>query len=418
MSTVAQLAAQHAEIDAFLSSKNAELIEFVRLLISIDSQIPPYADEREIARVLMQTHDAIGLGRGSIVGPSPERPSLLTRILGSEPTAGKNFMLNGHIDTKPVGEARHLWRTDPFGATIIDGDIYGLGSNDMKAAVAAMTYAAYALRETGVELQGDLLLAFVADEEGGGQHGSKYLAPLVENIDCGLIGEPSGWSEDWQGIHLVSRGVCGFRIRVTGTQRHSSLSDRVPNVNASLKVAGLMTRMADELELSFEPHVLGGIGPTLNPGVLISGGTYFGVIPGEAEFACDLRTVPGMTEEGVRGDLKRWLDACRAEDPDLIVNVTFEPGLSWVPWCEIPAAHPLVAVTQQAAADVLGESPPLSVFPGGTDAAWFSDVGIPTLASFGPGMLTSAHGPNEFVSVQSVIDAARMYARIVLGVCS
>src|SRR5665647_90254 len=178
MSDDMRRAAQAAEIDTFLSSKNGELIEFVRLLISIDSQIPPYADEREIAGVLVQAHDAMGLGPGSIVGPSQERPSVLTRISGSEPTAGKNFMLNGHIDTKPVGEGERLWRTDPFGATIIDGDIYGLGSNDMKAAVAAMTYATYALVETGVELQGDLLLAFVADEEGGGEHGAKYLAPL------------------------------------------------------------------------------------------------------------------------------------------------------------------------------------------------------------------------------------------------
>jgi len=406
-----------AHVDDFLVAKEAEIIEFTRTLIGIDSQIPPFADEREIVAHLAESLTSMGLTMPKIVGPSVERPSLLTRILGTDPTAGRNLMLNGHVDTKPIGESAHKWKTDPFNATIVSGDMYGLGSNDMKAAVAAMSYAAYAVHESGVELTGDLLLAFVADEECGGQEGSKFLAERIENIDAALIGEPSGWSRDWQGIHLVSRGLCCFRIKVTGTQRHSSLSDRMPSVNASVKLAGLMTRIASELDLEFEPHPLGEVAPTLNVGVLLSGGTHFGVVPGQAEFGCDLRTVPGMTEDGVRRDIERWLDRCREEDPHLTVEIEFEPGLAWVPWCEIAADHRLVQVTQDAAFDVLGEAPPLSVFPGGTDAAWFAETGIPTLASFGPGMLTSAHGPNEFVSVKSIIEAARIYARIILEFC-
>ena len=76
-----------------------------------------------------------------------------------------------------------------------------------------------------------------------------------------------------------------------------------------------------------------------------------------------------------------------------------------------------MAATRAAAAAVLGESPPLSVFPGGTDAPWFDQAGIPTLPAFGPGVLTCCHGPNEYVDVASVHQAARIYARIAANYC-
>ncbi|MFC4554990.1 M20 family metallopeptidase [Georgenia faecalis] len=402
-------------VDAYLGEHEAELLDLTARLIALDSQIPPYGDERAVAAFLLETLSSLDPDELEVVGPHPSRPSILARLRGTG--GGRSLMLNGHIDTKPVGEARAEWRTDPFTATVVDGDLYGLGANDMKGAVAAMIMAARAVRAAGAPLRGDLVLGLVADEEAGAQHGSRYVAPLVRDVDAVLIGEPSGWTEDWQGIHLVSRGVCGFRIVVRGTQMHSSLSDRLPSVNASLKLAGLLSRIGTELAVPFTPHPLGGVGPTLNAGVLIQGGTYFGVVPGRAEFACDLRTVPGQTQDDVAAALEAWLAACRAEDPELEVDYAFEPGLEWVPWCELVPDHALVDATRRASQDVLGRTPPLSVFPGATDAPWYAAAGIPTLPSFGPGMLTSAHGPNEFVSVRSLHEAARIYARTVLDFC-
>jgi acetylornithine deacetylase/succinyl-diaminopimelate desuccinylase-like protein len=71
---------------------------------------------------------------------------------------------------------------------------------------------------------------------------------------------------------------------------------------------------------------------------------------------------------------------------------------------------------QQAAAAILGQAPPLAQFPGGTDAMRFQAIGnIPTLASFGPGQLPLAHGPNEWVSLTSITQSMRMYALIALA---
>lgn len=402
-------------MDAFLEGHRSALIDLVFELVAIDSQLPPHADERRIATVLSQRMEELGLGRSEVLAADPKRPNLITRIRGEG--TGPTLVLNGHLDTKPVGGAGPLWHSDPLGPEIRAGRVYGLGACDMKAAVAAMVFAAAALRASGIALSGDLVLAFTADEEGGGTFGSKFIAPQLRGVDACLIGEPSGWDHDWQGLHLVSRGVCCFRIRVRGTQMHSSLSDRMPSVNASERMAELLASIADELELEFTPHPLGGQAPTLNAGVIVSGGTNFGVLPASAEFACDLRTLPGMTEGDVRDALENWLEKRRAALPGLDVAAEFESQLPWLPPSEIAADHPLVSAVQSAATEVLGVAPPLTVFPGGTDAPWFDRAGIPTIPAFGPGVLTCCHGPNEYIAVESVHQAARMYALTAARYC-
>jgi len=403
-----------ASIDSFLDEHRGALLDLVTELVRIDSQIPPFADERQIVQFLGGRLADLGL-EPYILAADPHRPNLITRITGMG--GGRSLILNGHLDTKPVGDAAPLWNSDPLVPEVRAGYLYGLGSADMKAAVAAMVFGALAVRAAALPLAGDVVLAFVADEEAGGSLGSKFIAPKLAGADACLIGEPSGWESDWQGLHLVSRGVCGFRVRVHGTQMHSSLSDRLPSVNASMVMADLMRSLLTELELEFAPHPLDGSTPTLNVGVLVSGGVYFGVLPGLAEFACDLRTLPGMTLASVESSLRRWLDEQERRVPGLKAELEFEPRLSWVPPAEIDSEHPLVSAVRKAAADVLGASPPLSVFPGGTDAPWFDAVSIPTVPSFGPGVLTCAHGPNERVSVDSIHQAARIYARTAAAFC-
>jgi acetylornithine deacetylase/succinyl-diaminopimelate desuccinylase-like protein len=404
----------HAAIDAFLDGQREALVALVADLVAIDSQIPPHADERAIVAFLRDRMAQLGLGRGEIVTADAERPNLVTRLAGAG--GGPTLMLNGHLDTKPVGDARDQWSSDPWAAEVRDGRLFGLGSADMKAAVAAMVFAAAAVRNT-CELAGDLVLGFVADEEAGANYGAKFLAPRLEGVDAVLIGEPSGWERDWQGLHVVSRGIYCFRIEVRGTQMHSSLSDRMPSVNAARVMAQLLVDIDDELELEFEPHPLGGVTPALNAGVLVEAGVFFGVVPGLAQFACDLRTVPGMTHEGVRAALEDWLDARRAADPTLVARIVDEPGHAWISPCEIVADHPLVGAAQAAAERVLGAAPPLSMFPGTCDAPWFAAAGMPTIPSFGPGLLTCCHGPDEYVDLERVHEAARIYAHTAAGFC-
>jgi acetylornithine deacetylase/succinyl-diaminopimelate desuccinylase-like protein len=404
-----------SRVEAILDQKRTELEALVVALVGINSQIPPHGDEREIARFLTDAMERLGLPRAETVARVPVRPNLLVRIPGTG--AGRSLLLNGHIDTKPVGDARDLWRTDPLVATRVGPNLFGLGIADMKAAVACMIYAAHGIREAGLRLKGDLLLAFAADEEAGAEYGAKYLAPLLRgSVDACLIGEPSGWERDWQGIHLISRGLCAFQVRVTGTQMHSSLSDRMPSVNANVETARLILRLREDFAAAFPATGREGPAPTFNAAVTMRGGVFYGVVPGDATFGCDLRTVPGMSEASVRSFFDSWAAEQTRQGP-AAVSIEYDDVLHWIPSSQIDPEHDLVAAARRGCTAVLGQAPPSTAFPGATDAPWFDAVGIPTIPSLGPGILTHCHGPNEFVAADAVYEAARIYARIAISYC-
>ncbi|RKT31627.1 acetylornithine deacetylase [Microbacterium sp. AG1240] len=331
-----------AAVDRYLDEHTDDLLALVTELVSIDSQIPPWGDERLVVARLDGILAEMGVLDRRIVEPVRHRPSLIARIPGAG--GGRTLLLCGHVDTKPVGDAADQWRSDPFAATLIDGDLVGLGTTDMKGAVAAMLIAVRAVQASGVVLRGDVVLGLLADEEAGAGAGARLIAPLLADagIDAALIGEPSGWTRDWQGIHLVSRGILGAMVTVGGTQKHSGLSDRLPTVNAALKAAELMLDAASSL--SFPSARVGALeaAPTVTVGVTLSAGVSFGVTPGRATFGLEIRTVPGMTPRSVADGIESWLDGRRAADPELEVSYTLAPGLEWLPWSVVEDDSPVV----------------------------------------------------------------------------
>ncbi len=350
----------------------------------------------------------LGIGEIEILAQEADRPNLLASVSGER--SGKSLILCSHLDTKPPGELAP-WRFDPWDPVIEEGELYGLGSGDMKASAAAMVFAGAALQHVGLPV-GEVMLALVADEEAGSTHGAKWLASAGHlQADAVLIGEPCGVTEAWEAINLVSRGVALFKIKVTGTQMHSSISDRLPAVNATVHAARLIDRMHRELKdaLTYEPHLLCKQGPTVNIGVTANAGVFYGVYPGNAEFGCDIRTIPGMTRDQLIDDIEAFLAQAMAEEPELraelhLEDIYFEPT-------EIKPDAPIAQAVKEAAEAVLGESPPFEAFPGATDAAHTQGAaGIPTVASFGPGFLPRAHGPNESLPVEDIGLGAKMFA--------
>ena len=393
-----------------------ELVSFAAKLVATPSVNPP-GDERAVVDVVLGELARLGLTGARVVAKEPGRPNVVLRLRGRG--GGPTFMLTGHTDTKPVGDVSR-WRTDPFEPVIAAGKLYGLGSTDMKGAVAAMVYAAAAVAHSAGELAGDLLLVLVADEEYGMELGSHYLAQEYGlEADVAVIGEPSAIAgPEFEFLHLLSRGVACFKVRIFGTQMHSSLSDRLPAVNASIKMAKVLTRMDRELKLTFTPHPLCQ-SPTVNLGVTVAGGVNYGVLPGLAEFKVDVRTLPGMSRQQLERDVQALLAELCREDPELKVELVFEaPPLGWMAPTEVGQDHPLVGILLDTCADVLGHRPKLSAFPGGTDAVNFQGIaGIPTIPSFGPGWLPLAHGPNECVGVAAIVNAAKIYAAAAVRYC-
>ncbi|MGC2402170.1 MAG: M20 family metallopeptidase [Acidobacteriaceae bacterium] len=397
------------KLSELIDNWRPDIIKFTGELVATPSETPT-GDERKITELILQKLDRLGMNGAELVAEVPEHPNLLYRVSGTG--GGPTLLYVAHTDTKPVGAARDQWATDPFCPTIKNGKMYGLGAADMKAAVAAIVYAAAALKQIEPR-RGDLLLALVANEEGGSKFGAHYLcAKHGVKADMALIGEPPGVTREWEHIHLGSRGVSCFTIKVYGTQIHSSISDQLGLVNASVKLAELITRMHRELKLHYAPHRLCPNGVTVNLGVFINSGVFFGVNPGYAEFGTDIRTVPGMRKEDLVRDLEAFLEKCRKDDP--LLNVKLEmapPPLDWIAPTEVSEDLPIARALASASQKVLGFQPPFGIYPAGTDSAHFQlEAGIPTVPAFGAGMISVCHGANEWVGVESIVQACKIYA--------
>lgn len=399
--------------DAF-DARDQDVVDLTIDLVAAASPNPP-GDERATAARIVDACRWLSLPTPTTVALEPHRPNLLITIESGRP--GPHLALCGHTDTKPVGDAAPLWRSDPLTGCIVDGRLYGLGSTDMKGALAAMLYAAEWLQRHPEAWTGRLTLIFSADEEYGSRYGAHFLVDsgALEGIDAIVLGEPSGIVEDWDAIRIVSRGASCFEIVVDGTQMHSSLSDSLPSVNAVEALARLMVCFREELTLRFPEHPFCPGGPTINIGVRVEGGVGYGVLPGQAVCYSDIRTTPGMDRATFREDVESALQQCASVLRGASAHVVWPDGMDWAPATEIEPTHSVVRAASVAAARVLGHDVPLGAFTGGTDAIAFqARGGIPTLAALGPGLLPLAHGPNEWVSVRSLQEAMRIYAGLVV----
>jgi succinyl-diaminopimelate desuccinylase len=380
----------------------AELQDLLETLVAIDSQNPG-TGEAEIARYVDELARSLDFD-SRIVDTAPGRSNVLVTVDAGGP---KVLAFSGHLDTKPVGDAKSKWDTPPLELHVRDGLAYGLGTSDMKGAIACMLVAAK--RWTQSASSGRLVLVFTADEEAGSEYGAKALCEhgLVE-ADAMIIGEPSGISEPWEAIFLVSRGICCFDVVIEGTQGHSGLSERLPT-SATVAAAKAVLALHDDLKPSFEPHPDYDYQPTINAGVRLEGGVFYAVHPGKATVSCDIRLVPGMQVDQLDREIRTTLANALPKDVDWGLRYR-QNQLGWMEPVAIDPNHELVAAAQAGCEEALDRRLPYAAYPGGTDAtAFISMAGIPTIASLGPGWLSVAHGPNEYVGLDQLEQAAVLY---------
>ncbi len=394
----------------WIEDHRRDLLDFVCDLVATPSMNPP-GDEAAVASKVAQRLRNLGITSVKVVEKEERRSNIVAETGRGD---GPTLLLNGHLDTKPHGPLEQ-WETDPLTPTVRGGFLHGLGVADMKAAVAAIVYAAAALSADTAALPGRLIVALSADEEAGGRLGSDFLARnLGLRADYGIVAEPSGVAEEWESLGVMCRGFSAIRFKVGGTRLHSSLIGLEKTVNASVKAGSLLAKMERGFPIRFEPHPFCPEGVVFNPGAWLKGGDFYGTVPGLVEFGVDVRTLPGMSKEETWADLEAFLARARAEDPDLEVEASFEEGsIGWNPGVEIDSRAPVVASCLKAAEAVLGRRPRLAAFPGGTDAAaWTNIAGIPTIPAFGPGLLTRAHRPNERIRIEAPVEAAKILALV------
>ena len=384
-----------------------QLVELAQELVKTPSENPP-GDERGVSGVVSERLEALGFGVELVEG-EPRRVNTLGRLEGSG--GGRNFLFNGHYDTVPVGDL-DFWSVDPFGGLVKEGRIYGRGSGDMKGAIASVIIAAKALDEEGIKLKGDFMIHGVADEETFGRYGTRYLAEKgyvsPKNVDMAVVGEGS-LSDGIIHARTAVRGRVLVNLKVRGKSAHSSRPQ--DGVNAVLKMSGVLLAI-DSHSFDFPPHHLLPA-PTIAPGTVIKGGTKGNVIPELCEAISDVRIVPGMTVEGVLGEIQGIVDGLREEDPELDVEISSPLNK---PPSEIPASHELFRIANEAVRATVGYNLRPVGTSGSNDTSWLTTVaGVPAMA-FGPGG-GNAHGADEWTSIEMLVGFAKIYGLMAMEIC-
>jgi acetylornithine deacetylase len=374
-----------------------DAVALARALIKIDSRnptlVPDAPGERACARKLASVLDDWGFDV-ELQEKIAHRPNVIARI---GPHGAPTLMLNGHLDVVGVEGMVH----DPFAADVRDNRIYGRGSADMKAGVAAMCAAAL---QAGSGSSRQILIAAVADEE----YESLGMRALIESgvrADAAIITEPTRLA-----ICPAHRGFVWMDVNFRGRAAHGSRYEI--GVDA-ITHAGLVLAELEKLERTRE-H--GKRHPLLGRGSLhasmIRGGVGMSTYPEECVLSIERRTLPGETAETAMREVENACAAVRARDLRLDASIT--QTTSQLP-SDVPADAPIVRRLKCA---MESEHVPVSIegMSAWTDAALLNAAGIPTIC-FGPGDIALAHAAEEFVPVAEIETATRVLGRVVRDWC-
>lgn len=426
-----------------MAAQNAqdEVVELLSELIRLNTSNPTHP-ERPAAEWVAGKLAEIGV-ESRIIESAPGRASVIARIAGADESRAP-LLFHGHLDVVPADASE--WSVDPFGGEVKDGYVWGRGAVDMKDMDAMMLAVLRQWHRDGVVPPRSIVLAFVADEEAGGQYGAHYLVDNHPDLfaDCTeAISEVGGFSITMSPdlrLYLVQTAEKGFawlKLRAEGRPGHGSM---IHDDNAVTRLASAVSRIgAHEFPVVVTPTVrrfleelneLTGIGidpdnpepdlprlgamarmlgatlrNTANP-TMLSSGYKANVIPGSAEAVIDTRFLPGSEDE-VLATIDRLAGPGISRDyvaRDNAVETTFDGDI----------VEAMAAALR--AEDPIGRPIPY-MMSGGTDAKSFSELGIRNYG-FTPLMLppdldfsSLFHGIDERVPIEALQFGVRVLDR-------
>lgn len=322
---------------------------------------------------------------------APGRPNRIVKLAGQ---GRGRIVLEAHMDTASINGMT----IPPFEPRIEGGKLYGRGSCDTKAGLAAMMDAVASLAEAGEKPPCEVWLAAVSDEE----FAFTGVLKLCEGLqaDAAIVAEPT----ELRNV-VATKGVLRWRIRTRGKAAHSSKPHL--GVNAIEHMAHVVLGVgAENAKLAARVHPLLGPG-TLNVGV-IGGGVQVNFVPDGCAIEIDRRLLPGERTADVLAHHERMLDELRARIPGFDA-VQENPPLLADEALETPGDHP-VAATARRVLDAMGLDGTPAGVPYGSDASKLARIGVPSIV-FGPGSIDQAHAAVEWVECEQVVKAAEFYRR-------
>ncbi|MCE4628318.1 MAG: M20 family metallopeptidase [Desulfurococcales archaeon] len=390
-------------------------IQLLKDLISIPTVSPSGEHYKEAADLLAETLRSLGFSvdvievdknyQKSYCKTAGDKPRYI--VLGRLGSGGTRLHINGHYDVVPGGPGWSV--TEPFKPVIVDDKLYGRGAVDMKGGIAAAIAGVKAALDSGYSPSKlTLEMAFVPDEEIGGQCGTGYLVERVLDRppELVLIPEPSGLSSPWHG----HKGALWARVRVAGRTAHASTPWR--GRNAFIMAA----RLALMLDQAFRARLAGrrtrykitppeaAVSTYMIGGVASVEGGKTNQVPGAFSFTIDRRLIPEETVDGAKAeieDLLRWASTSLG---------SIEYSVDYLEEMEPVVSEPgrLFEALRTAGGEAGVEIGEPELCPGGLDLRYYLMRGSEGLA-YGPnGEL--AHAPDEYIDLGEFRALVRIFA--------
>ncbi len=398
------------------------IVELAKSMIRIPSL---QEEESEVARFLEKYMGDNGL-ETELVEVEAGRFQPIGRIKGTG--GGCSLIFNGHMDTDVI----FLGVKEPFVPRIEGRRLYGHGIHNMKSGVTAMVEAAVAIKKSGVELKGDLIVTPVVGEIQGG-------TGTVTNIkrgvlaDYGLVPEPYG-----EFICLTHTGVMGVGITIKGRSTH------IGRMETGINVAYKMTKVIDALtkmKFTYTPDPrLPGLPRMIVGGAICGHGDTYELkgdafLPDICTILVNIRFLPGMHPDE---DVKRVLGEIKAEDPELNYEMQVTPddpalpGLPWknwrvtMPFQDLSPDELIVKVYAQNYRDLTGKEPQIGAIPpddprhplsyAGDDDAHLTKAGVPSFVC-GP---SGGYEPGglQYSEIDSMVRVAKNFALTAYDICN
>jgi succinyl-diaminopimelate desuccinylase len=406
----------------WMRAHEEEMARAVAELVAVPSENPPGKNYRAAATILEQYIRRLGFDFERLQPKTKARnlkesPSCLLAEYGR---GERTLYFHGHYDVVPAQSVQQFkpMRKKHF--------LFGRGACDMKGGIVAMLYGMRALEECGAVLDGKIGLMLVPDEETGGERGSAWLARagLLGRGGVGMLTAEPTSGVVWN----ANRGAISLRVEVRGKAAHVGLQHRGENAFERMhRVVERLLVLKREVESRSTEHNIGaepdlkdgtGVGASrgrnsiLMVGGQSGGGTNFNVVPERCWFTVDRRINPEEDLELEKARLLGVLEECRRDGIPLEWEI-FQEGRSG--GCD--GDEELGQVLARNVATVTGEAPRFEMCPGLLETRFYAAQGMPAYA-YGPGLLSVAHGPKEYVDMRRVVACGAIYALTAMEILS
>jgi succinyl-diaminopimelate desuccinylase len=391
-------------IRAIAQERQAATIAFAQQIVRIPS-LPGH--ENDVAAVISNEMKKLDYDQVW----ADEAGNIIGKISGGQ---GPAVLLNGHMDHVDPGPAEG-WPYPPFSGQIVDGELWGRGSVDMKGPVACMIYAASLFKQIDLPPPGDILMTVPVMEETGGV-GTQHLVSHLK-ADVAICGEPSRNT-----LRRGHRGRVELQVTFKGRSAHAS----VPHLalNPHYAAASFLTQLPTLQMPHDEALGISSVTPTLYATDQISPN----VVPGEVYLTLDWRNVPAESPEMIVARIQDLLDTLASDETENDYQATAEimrtkfityTGLEKIfpsifPSYLLVEDDPFLRAAQATLVNVLGRDEGVDVWRFATDGGHLMAAGIPTVG-FGPGDDGLAHTNQERISLAQMEEAVVAYAALILA---